>query len=137
MSGYSGRSRTNRRMRNNKGSFLLEALLSVVILSVSITMIIQSMTASFRAMVYSGQYTAALILLENKMSDVIRKGFISAGLDEEDDFPEPYQRYRYFLRTNPSDEDQKINEVSLAVEWAAGKRKNRVGLTTYLLNTPQ
>lgn len=111
--------------------------MSVVILSVSITMIIQSMTASFRAMTYSGQYTAALVLLENKMTGVVREGFINAGLEEDGDCPEPYGRYRYSLRTSPSEEQENINEVNLGIEWTAGKRKSRLGLTTYLLSPPQ
>lgn len=124
---------------NKGGSILLEALLSVVILSVSITLIIQSMTGSYRAMVYSGQYMTALILLENKMSDAIRGGYINTGLAEQGDLSGSSGKYRYFLRTYPSDGEgqEHISEVDLGVEWAAGKRKNRINLKTYLLNPPE
>ena len=54
-----------------RGSILLEALLSVLIISVSITTIIQSMVSSLRATVFSVDYSKATLLMENKMNDLI------------------------------------------------------------------
>ena len=46
---------------------LLEVLLSVVILAVSLTLIIQSMTTSAKAMISGTGFTQAILLAENKM----------------------------------------------------------------------
>ena len=65
--------------KNRRGSILLEALLSVVILSVSMTVIIQSMTSSLRAMEYSANYTMAIVLLENKIIDLILQNSVESA----------------------------------------------------------
>ena len=57
--------------KSKRGSLLLEVLLSIVILSTSVTVIIQAMTSSLRAMAYSVQYAKIANVLENEMIDLI------------------------------------------------------------------
>ena len=131
---------------NRKGSILLEALLSVVILSVSITLIIQSMTSSYRATVYNADYTTAFLLIENKLFEVIQKGYLEAGLREEKNFLSPYEKYKYLLSVNPyqssfanTGEDpadqNHLNRIDLKLSWSSGKRKNNILLKTLLFNS--
>ena len=47
---------------DQRGSLLIEVLAYVVILSTALTFIIQSMTASLRAIQYGAGYTTAIIL---------------------------------------------------------------------------
>ncbi len=54
----------------DQGSILIEALLSTVILSVSITIIIHSMISSLRAEKYAADYSLALILTDNKVNNL-------------------------------------------------------------------
>ena len=123
---------------NARGSILLESLLAVVILSVSITLVIQAMTASVRAGRDSSLYTQALRLMDNKMAELMEKKFIAPGLQEEGQFPEPWDRYAYTLTTQPvsSDEQNIINHVWLTVSFQSGKKKNFLETETYLLNRP-
>lgn len=109
--------------------------MSVVILSTCITLIIQSLTSSLRALTYSQDYSQALILAENKMQEFLLKGIVPAGLSESGEFSEPYERYRYSAKAEAlTAEDQEgINDLVLTVSWNAGRRKNVVTLETYIL----
>lgn len=126
--------RNNKRFR--KGSLLIEALLSVVVLSVGITMIIQAMTSSLRAATYSTEYTKALILLENKMFELIQKGIIQTGKNEKESFPAPYEKYESNLITKKASAENasELNEVLLEILWRSGRKNNRIQLTTYLFD---
>ena len=122
--------------RNSRGSLLLEALLTVVILSTSLTLIIQALTLSQRAVVYSSDYTIALTLIENKMFDLMQKGVIAANLNLEEAFPHPYEKFHYALTTQLLAEgDQKtLNEIDLIVSWSSGKKNNQMKIKSYLFN---
>ncbi len=125
---------------NKKGALLLEALLAVSIVAFGLTAVIYSYLSSFRASVYTGDYSLAAILLESKMSDLVYRNFIEDAIDEESAFPEPYQRFRYKLTTRNSNQGGKpgdLNEVVLSILWDSGKRKNNITLTTYLFNLPK
>ena len=113
--------------RFQKGSLLIEALLSLVILSVTVTVIIQSMTSNLRAIVFANDYTPAIILLDNKLSDLLQKGFVKAGSLEERKFPSPYSDFSYQQKAVPlSSEDEKgINRVTFSVKWPSGNEIGR------------
>lgn len=119
---------------NKSGSLLIEVLLSVVILSTALTLMIQAMTSSLRALQYGAGYTTALILLENQMCELLRKGASESGLREIKNLTESVPVYRYSLQTrslSAAGED-KINQVDMTVSWRSGKKDNQVGLTTFL-----
>ena len=123
--------------RGRRGSLLVEVLLSVVILSTALTLMIQSMTASLRAIQYGAGYTTALILLDNQMCELSRKGAIQAGLRETKELTEagdPLITYRYSLQTASLDDaaGKGINQVDATVAWRSGKKDNAIGLTTFL-----
>ncbi len=120
--------------RSEKGFFLVEVLLSVVILSVSLTLIIQSMTSALRSSAFAGDHTTALMILENKMFDLFEKGFVETGLKKEEQIPRPYDRYWYFLDVKPAGEknERRLHEVDAVLTWKSGKRQNRVAFQTYL-----
>lgn len=120
----------------SKGSLLLEALLTVVILSTSLTFIIQGLTASQRAVVYSTDYIMAGMLLENKLFELIQNGSIAAYLSQEEGFPAPYERFQYFLETRPwqGEDSQNLNEVILTVSWQKGKKKSQIEIHSCLFN---
>ncbi len=121
--------------KNIKGSLLLEALLAVVILSVSLTLIIQSMTSSLRASVYGADYTLAIILLENKMFELLNKGLPSSSERETIEVPFSSNSYHFSADARPlSSPGSKIKEVDAALTWNSGKRKNNISLTTYLFD---
>ncbi|MCA9404959.1 MAG: hypothetical protein KC684_00330 [Candidatus Omnitrophica bacterium] len=127
-----------RKRKKRAGSLLIEALLAVVILSVSVTIVVQSITSSMRATVYVSDYTQALILAEETMFDVMEGQFIPAGLSEEGTYSQPYDHFNYILKTEKSDiPDQKnINDVELTVTWKKRAKTNTFKIRTYLFNVP-
>ena len=126
------------RLQNRKGFVLIEALLGIIILSVSVSLILQAMATSFKASVYSSGYTTALMLLENKASHLILQKFIQTGLKENQSFDYPFQHYQYTLETMPysGDEQNKINMVRLSVGWSSTQKHKQVNLETFLFNLP-
>lgn len=118
---------------NNKGSLLMEALLSVVILSVSITFIIQSMVNSLRVMNYGADYTQALILAENKMFDYVSKEGLSSGFYEEDEIESFQKKFSYKIETKDlqDERDDNTNDLSMSILWSNRGKERSLVLQTY------
>ena len=101
------------------------------------TLMIQSMTSSLRDIKYGAGYTTALILLDNQMCELSRKGAIQAGLRETKELTvagDSLTTYRYSLQTASLDDaaNQGITQVDATVAWRSGKKDNAIGLTTLL-----
>ena len=124
---------------NDRGTLLLEVLLVIVILSVGLTLIIQSMVASLRAVVYSADYSMAMILAEDKMFDLLKTRSVDANFQEEGDFSKPSERFHYQIKAEPVKSVDKeatgqLNEVTLEVSWLSGGNRKSMSLVTYLSN---
>lgn len=125
---------------NKRGSLLVEALVTLVIMAVGLTVIIQSFLSSFRASTQVEGYSLACILLEDKMNDLLQIGFIAGDAQEEGSFPEPYENFRYRIKTEnirEGDQEGLLNRVNLEVLWASGKRNRSVQVVTYLAHLPK
>ncbi len=121
---------------NKKAFLLIEVFLTISILSIALTSIIHSFLSSLRATVYASEYSKAVLLLENKMYELLQRGTIKASIDTEEHFPAPNEKFNYHLKTRKKDDDAQssINEVHLSISWLSGKRKNDIALTTYFFN---
>jgi len=125
--------------KTKKGSLLIEALLSIVIISTSITLIIQAMTASLRSMVFSTEYTEAVLMLDNEMFRIISKGQVSSGVSDEyvDDSEE---KYKYVLESDVWEDEilssdsgnNRLNEAKIVVSWKRGAKENNVSFNAIL-----
>ena len=123
--------------KSRKGSILVEVLLTVVILSVGLTAIIQAMNTSVRGVYHTTGYTTAVLLAENTMFAHLSKGFVRAGFQETKNFAPPYSAYRYYLQArNAPDEGSagKKNEVTLTVLWGRENKEKKLNLVTYLFD---
>ncbi|MCK5580303.1 MAG: hypothetical protein KAJ18_03430 [Candidatus Omnitrophica bacterium] len=118
---------------NRNGSLLIEALLAIVIMSVSLTVIIQSMTSSLRATVYSLDYSKAAFLAENKMFDILCVSDEGGAGTREGSFKEPFEKYRYRISSKelPDTQNDSLREVNLDVSWGIGKKTRELSLKTY------
>lgn len=124
---------------NHSGFLLIEAILAVVILAFSLTLIVQSMGASLRASFYSSQYTTAVFLADHQMFEWLRGRFIGSGVREEGTFSSVDGEYKYSFKTENvpvDDQPSALNLVELDVSWPARQGQNQVSLATYLFNTP-
>jgi hypothetical protein len=120
----------HRILQGRGGFLLLETLLSVVILAVGLTVVVRSFGSSIHALGTSGDYSRALVLLEERLWDLEAKGTIVPGV----------------LTGKFTDEDQKFSweveslevaevglcETRVTVSWERRGRLQDVSLVTYL-----
>lgn len=115
-----------------------------------------------RSTVYSSEYTVGIILLENKIFELMRDRSVEANTTEEGNFDSPFEKYRYVLKTgdtghvsgtvvgetydknvtvttitSQSDDNQEgllsqISLVNLALKWTSGRRKNNLDINTLM-----
>lgn len=120
--------------QNQRGSFLLEALLSVVILSVSITIIIHSLASAARTTTQTSRYITASVLADDYLTEILWKRFIESGVYRAGNFERPYEKFRYLLETRRAEHaPDGINEVSLDVSWPSRNTSRKLKVKTYLL----
>ena len=123
-------------MRNNKGAFLLEALLIVVILSISLTTITGSLVTSLRANVYGAHYSTAVILAENKLFQLMKDMKVRNSFTEEGSFEQPFDRYRYKITSKEVELKKRfdsISRVDVDVSWRTGRKEGGLSVATFLL----
>ena len=123
----------------HKGILLIEILLVVVILSVSLVLIINSLMSSLRATAISSSYTRAIFALDNKMFDLVLKRHMASSFYESGNCDKPFEIYQYLIETkeasSPSGQDVKgINEVHASVQWPLGKKQKKIKAITLLLD---
>jgi hypothetical protein len=118
---------------SRQGSFLIEALLSVVILSTSITIIIQSLAIAAKTKSESSRYATAAILADNFLAEKIRKQFIESGVREENHFSQPHEKYKHVFVTQKFNPDfERINQLDLTVSWPIGNGEKKIHVSTLL-----
>jgi len=118
--------------RLSKGGFmLLEVLLVVVILSGSLVMVINSLTASVRSSALSEDYTLTALALESMMFRVLTGRVSSVN----EDYCENFARHqcRVVLEDsllNEDDENARLKDAEVKVVWPMGKRRKQVTVVT-------
>jgi len=116
---------------NKKGLLLVEALLAIVILSISLTLIVQSMISSYRATMYQADFTRAVFLLENQISHVLLRDGLTADERLEGQWEPPDHKFTYSVEAKAYDPGEtSLHTISAWVDWSSGRKTNRVGLTT-------
>lgn len=132
-----------KKVLSSRGSLLLEALLSVIILSVSITVILRGMTSSLRAAQFVSTYTQAMMLMDNTMMSVFKKGSTEALAVKEGDYEQPFDEFHYSIETGNYDDQAlqdaqsvpDLDELALTVSWGDRNLKKKVSLSTLLFKT--
>ena len=82
-----GRKMSFKVRKSHKGSVLIEALLAVVILSVSLVVIIESLLNGVKAMKRNDEYTTAIIQEENEIFEAFNKGLMNKEPQQWGIFP--------------------------------------------------
>jgi hypothetical protein len=133
----------NKKKLYKKGSLLLEALLSVVILSTSITLIIQAMTSSLRATRYSLGYLEALFIAENELFDSLTKGALLEDEFGQEDIENQYvsevSSELFVDEISPAGEDEEniISHVRVDIGWQLGRKRNSVTMETLVFESEE
>lgn len=126
--------------QNKLGSLLIEALLVIVILSVGLTFIIQSLSSSLRALSFSKNYAQAAFLTDNKLSEILLNKTISSGFQDSGDFNGSFKEYHYKISSSSSslsvDEPmtEPMTQLDLEISWQSGKNRYETSSALCLLN---
>ena len=124
------------RVKDERGTLLIEALLTLVILTVSVTVMIYSLSQGLRATVFCRDYTKAALLAENKMFELLAKRSLTAPLQEDGKFS-PDENFAYSLEVKklfPADPLSQIQESNLKITWLSGMKEKDLTLATYFLS---
>jgi type II secretion system protein I len=116
----------------NDGFTLVEVVLAVAILSIGITSIFRAYIVSLDVMRASQEYTTALSLAKNKLSDLQQQELREEGLRIQEDaghFDDPFREYEWKAHITPS--DQKDLTVQVTVFNGASSSKKEINLYGY------
>jgi hypothetical protein len=121
-----------------RGSFLLEALIAVSILSVSLVIVIRSHVAALQAQIFAKDYTLATLLLENEMIQVIERGVIDRDMNATRNLEKPYERFTFSLRTEAAGKEyvfEGLNQAQLTLSWKEGNKPHKLSASTLVTNS--
>lgn len=124
-----------KRIDNRNAFFLLEAMLTVIILSVGLVFVIRSITASLGVARQALNHSKAIRFVDEKASEI--------GLAPEPHALGPGERregngvfesdnnFRWAYVVEKSGDDN-ITSLAVDVSWKDGKREGNIGIATYL-----
>ncbi len=113
------------------GFTLLEVMVSLAILGIALTCILQLFSGGLDSVKRSGDYTKALLYAKEKMDEVMSSNALTEG-EESGEFVD--ENYRWYTEISPLEFQEeevyeilplKIYEVTLKISWLRdGKEKN-------------
>lgn len=117
--------------KDRSGFMLLEAILTVVIVSICLTFIVQSLLTSFRTGVRFQEAIRSFIVTENRLGLL----FATNGSDDLlDSFPQaldkPFDKFTVSTRVDTIDDN--LKKVALKLNWPAGKTQGQLDVTTMI-----
>jgi hypothetical protein len=124
-------------LKNRQGSFLVEAMLAVVIVGCALIVLMRAyMAAVSTARVQEG-YTKAILLLSDELDAVVLKGFIDRGVHRTYQKVMGGEAFAIHVETKPV-AGRNINEVIINVGWpAAAPDQRMISAVTYLLSAQE
>lgn len=113
------------------GFMLLEAVLSVFIVTIGVVFVISSFMTSIKTFKTSKIYLDILYLMEEKMWEYEEKGKIEEGSDSGDF--EAYKNAEWNIEAEEI-EDLPLNETAVEIVLKEDDRKRRFKIVTYFYN---
>lgn len=117
--------------KRRSGFTLLEAILSVVIVSICLTFIAQALLTNFRTGVRFQEMTRSLIVMENRLGLLYAT---YASEDQLESYPQPldkpYDKFTVSARADTINDH--LKNVGLKLNWPAGKIQGHLDVTTVI-----
>ncbi len=111
---------------------LLEAILSVVIVSICLTFIAQSLLTNFRTGVRFQETIRSLIVMENRLGLLYAtRCFRRPDGSYPQPLDKPYDKFRISARADTINDH--LKKVGLTLNWPAGKTQGHLDVTTIIL----
>ena len=119
---------------NRTGALLLEALIAVVILSLSLTLMTQAILSNLHAIIRSVKHFAMVVHLENKMDLLVMKSLLREPPrdDLKTDPMDPYQFSLQQRRVDAADDASLLRETKLTMSVQAKGKEEQISVVTYL-----
>ncbi len=112
---------------------LLEAILSIVIVSICLTFIAQALLTNFRTGVRFQESVRSLIVMENRLGLVYAT---NASEDLLDAYPKaiekPYEKFTVKAQTDTINDH--LRKIGLTLNWPSGHTQGQLELTTIIYN---
>ena len=113
------------------GFMLLEAILTVVIVSICLTFIAQALLTNFRTGMRFQEATRSLIVMENRLWLLYAT---NASEDQLDSYPqpldEPYDKFTVSARKDTI--NNHLKKIGLLLNWPVGKIQGHLNVTTII-----
>jgi type II secretory pathway pseudopilin PulG len=118
-------------MNNKSGFVLLEAILSVVIVSICLTFIAQSLLTNFRTGTRFQETVRSLIVMQNRLGLLYATDASDDLLDSD---PQPLEApYDKFTASAQADTiNDHLKNIELKLNWPAGQSRGRLNITTVI-----
>ena len=112
---------------------LLEAVISVVIVSICLTFIAQSLLTNFRTGVRFQEMVRSLVIMENRLGLL----YVTSASDDQIDpsamaLEKPDERFTVRARTDTINDH--LRKIGLTLNWPAGKTQGQLDVTTFIYN---
>ena len=112
---------------------LLEAILTVVIVSICLTFIAQALLTNFRTGMRFQEATRSLIVMENRLGLLYAT---NASEDQLDSYPqpldEPYDKSTVSARKDTINEH--LKKIGLRLNWPVSRSQGHLDVTTIIYN---
>lgn len=122
-----------RRLHNQAGFMLAEAMISIAVVGICLSLIVESLYQSYKALVLNEQYAQALVLMNNTMGQVLHNDAIAAAIEANGSFDAPFEQFHFDVQTQSLPEQEAFQEVSVRVQWPSGSRERQMVFNTLLL----
>jgi len=113
---------------NRKGTILIEAIVSTVIIAISLTLIMESLLSAYRALNLQKDYTLALITMDNGLSRLLFDSSSSNVFDQTQE--------RFKSEHATSNLNEGLSKENLTVQWMSGNKNRQISASTYIYIPP-
>ena len=115
-----------------KGFTLLEVLVSLAVMAIAMTLVIQLFSANLQAVVRSGDMTSAIVKGESRLREILAEPFLkeTAWNEVTDDGYRIDVAVSEAMREKTDNLPVKLMEIALTVHWKDGFREKSLRLKT-------
>ncbi len=112
---------------------LLEAVATIAVIAIGLTVILRSFASSFRASKVSQEYFTAASLLKDRMWGLEEQARRGGGLGESETKEDvPDSDYVMEIRVKRLGEEDPLSEARAAVTWKSGNRDEKMEIATFV-----
>lgn len=119
------------------GFTLIEVLVAFVVVSISVTMILQSIAKGNRVIALSNEYNRVTIVAESLLTGITAADSWAHGVDLSSDLVPPGFQWDYSIEpyadAEPFNDDHGLYEIELLVKWNSPVGERQLALKTLRL----